>query len=58
MPASAERPILVFDVMAVLGTGNAREMAGGVSAATLPTMAVTAPQGRARRRGAWHRPRG
>ena len=31
--------ILVFDVMAVLGTGNAREMAGGVSAATLPTMA-------------------
>lgn len=31
--------ILVFDVMAVVGTGNAREMAGGVSAATLPTMA-------------------
>lgn len=31
--------ILVFDVMAVMGTGNAREMAGGVSAATLPTMA-------------------
>jgi biopolymer transport protein ExbB len=30
--------ILVFDVMAVMGTGNAREMAGGVSAATLPTM--------------------
>lgn len=31
--------VQVFDVMAVLGTGNAREMAGGVSAATLPTMA-------------------
>lgn len=31
--------VMVFDVMAVLGTGNAREMAGGVSAATLPTMA-------------------
>lgn len=31
--------IQVFDVMAVMGTGNAREMAGGVSAATLPTMA-------------------
>lgn len=31
--------IQVFDVMAVLGTGNAREMASGVSAATLPTMA-------------------
>jgi biopolymer transport protein ExbB len=31
--------ILVFEVMAVLGTGNAREMAGGVSAATLPTLA-------------------
>lgn len=31
--------VLVFDVMAVMGTGNAREMAGGVSAATLPTMA-------------------
>ncbi|HEX7030273.1 MAG TPA: MotA/TolQ/ExbB proton channel family protein, partial [Gammaproteobacteria bacterium] len=30
--------VMVFDVMAVLGTGNAREMAGGVSAATLPTM--------------------
>lgn len=31
--------IQVFDVMAIMGTGNAREMAGGVSAATLPTMA-------------------
>ncbi len=31
--------IKVFDVMAVLGTSNAREMASGVSAATLPTMA-------------------
>jgi biopolymer transport protein ExbB len=31
--------IQVFEVMAVLGTGNAREMASGVSAATLPTMA-------------------
>lgn len=31
--------VMVFDVMAILGTGNAREMAGGVSAATLPTMA-------------------
>ena len=31
--------IQVFDVMAVLGTGNAREMASGVSAATLPTLA-------------------
>lgn len=30
--------IQVFDVMAVLGTGNARAMASGVSAATLPTM--------------------
>lgn len=30
--------IQVFEVMAVMGTGNAREMAGGVSAATLPTM--------------------
>lgn len=30
--------IQVFDVMAIMGTGNAREMAGGVSAATLPTM--------------------
>jgi biopolymer transport protein ExbB len=29
----------VFEVMAVLGTSNAREMASGVSAATLPTMA-------------------
>jgi biopolymer transport protein ExbB len=31
--------IRVFEVMAVLGTGNAREMASGVSAATLPTLA-------------------
>lgn len=30
--------IQVFEVMAVMGTGNAREMAGGVSAATIPTM--------------------
>ncbi len=31
--------IQVFDVMATLGTGNARAMAAGVSAATIPTMA-------------------
>ncbi len=31
--------IKVFDVMAVMGTGNARAMAGGVSQATIPTMA-------------------
>ncbi len=31
--------IQVFDVMATLGTGNARAMASGVSAATSPTMA-------------------
>ncbi len=31
--------IHVFHVMAVLGTGNARAMAAGISAATLPTMA-------------------
>ena len=31
--------IEVFDVMAVAGGGNARGMAGGVSKATLPTMA-------------------
>ncbi len=31
--------ILVFDVMAVAGTGNARAMAAGVSQATVPTMA-------------------
>ena len=31
--------ILVFDVMAIFGTGNVRLMANGVSAATLPTMA-------------------
>ncbi len=31
--------IQVFDVMAALGTGNARAMASGVSAATIPTMA-------------------
>lgn len=30
--------IQVFDVMAMSGTGNARLMAGGVSAATIPTM--------------------
>ncbi|MCH9828354.1 MAG: MotA/TolQ/ExbB proton channel family protein [Pseudomonadota bacterium] len=30
--------IQVFEVMAALGTGNARAMASGVSAATLPTM--------------------
>lgn len=31
--------IQVFDVMAYTGSGNARLMAGGVSAATIPTMA-------------------
>jgi len=31
--------ILVFDVMAISGTGNARSMAAGVSQATIPTMA-------------------
>ncbi len=31
--------IEVFDVMAIAGTGNVRGMAGGVSRATLPTMA-------------------
>ncbi len=31
--------VSVFDVMAVLGSGNARAMADGVSRATLPTMA-------------------
>ncbi len=31
--------IEVFDVMAVLGSGNARAMAAGVSKATIPTMA-------------------
>jgi biopolymer transport protein ExbB len=31
--------IEVFDVMAISGSGNARGMAGGVSKATLPTMA-------------------
>lgn len=31
--------IEVFDVMAVAGSGNARAMAGGVSKATIPTMA-------------------
>ena len=30
--------VLVFDIMAVYGTGNARLMAGGVSKATIPTM--------------------
>lgn len=29
----------VFDVMAIMGSGNARAMAAGVSKATLPTMA-------------------
>jgi len=31
--------IEVFDVMAISGSGNARGMAGGVSRATIPTMA-------------------
>lgn len=31
--------ILVFDVMATVGTGNPRAMASGVSKATIPTMA-------------------
>jgi biopolymer transport protein ExbB len=31
--------IQVFEVMAALGTGNARAMASGITAATLPTMA-------------------
>ena len=31
--------IEVFDVMAVMGSGNARAMAAGVSKATIPTMA-------------------
>jgi biopolymer transport protein ExbB len=31
--------IEVFDVMAIAGSGNARAMAGGVSKATIPTMA-------------------
>jgi biopolymer transport protein ExbB len=31
--------IKVFDVMAVMGTGNARAMATGISMATIPTMA-------------------
>lgn len=31
--------VSVFDVMAVLGSGNARAMADGVSKATIPTMA-------------------
>jgi len=30
--------VQVFDVMAITGTGNARLMASGVSAATIPTM--------------------
>jgi biopolymer transport protein ExbB len=29
----------VFDVMAITGSGNAKAMAGGVSKATIPTMA-------------------
>ncbi len=31
--------IEVFDVMAIAGSGNAKAMAGGVSKATIPTMA-------------------
>lgn len=31
--------IVVFEIMAVVGTGNARAMAAGVSQATVPTMA-------------------
>ncbi len=31
--------INVFDVMALIGTGSAREMASGISMATIPTMA-------------------
>lgn len=31
--------IEVFDTMAILGTGNARAMASGISRATIPTMA-------------------
>jgi len=31
--------VKVFDVMAVLGTGNARAMSAGISMATIPTMA-------------------
>ncbi|WP_300425115.1 MotA/TolQ/ExbB proton channel family protein [uncultured Thalassolituus sp.] len=31
--------IEVFDTLAIAGTGNARAMAGGISKATLPTMA-------------------
>jgi biopolymer transport protein ExbB len=31
--------IIVFDVMAMTGTGNARAMADGVSKATIPTLA-------------------
>jgi len=39
--------IQVFDVLTVMGTGNPRAMANGVSAATIPTMAgmVTALSG-------------
>ena len=39
--------IAVFEVMAMTGTGNARLMAGGISMATIPTMAgmVTALSG-------------
>jgi len=39
--------IAVFDVMALLGTGNARMMSSGISMATIPTMAgmVTALTG-------------
>ena len=31
--------ITVFEIMAVQGTGNPRLMAGGISMATIPTMA-------------------
>ena len=34
-----ERYLEVFDVLAILGTANARSMAAGVSKATIPTMA-------------------
>ena len=33
-----EGMIQVFDVVAVLGTGNARALASGITMATLPTM--------------------
>ena len=31
--------VTVFDIMAVVGTGNPRSMASGISMATIPTMA-------------------